>query len=38
LSLVELADLIERFPMLDWSGVLEAAAREERRRATAYAR
>ena len=33
LDLAELGDLIERFPAIDWSPVLEAAAREEHQRA-----
>ena len=33
LTLVEIGELVEQFPQLDWSPVIEAAAREERARA-----
>jgi hypothetical protein len=36
LSLVELGELVEQFPAIDWSPVIVATAREERVRAAAY--
>jgi hypothetical protein len=36
LTLAELGKLVKRFPAIDWSPVLEAAVRDERRRAAAY--
>lgn len=38
LSLTEIGALVKQLPQLDWSPVIEAAAREERRRAAAYSR
>jgi hypothetical protein len=34
--LVELGQLVEQFPAIDWWPAIEAAAQDERRRAAAY--
>jgi hypothetical protein len=38
LSLAELGELVEQFPQIDWSSAIEAAARDERKRAATVAR